>query len=328
MTTAAVNLAALLDAEHLATLDATPPRELDLNDIPASVATMRERQAERRAAAPPVELPAGVSLEDRFAPGAEGAPDVPVRLYRPANLATNGPALYWIHGGGMVMGSVEMNDAYCAGIADRLNVLVASVEYRLAPEHPFPAPLDDCYAGLVWFAGSAGELGIDRERIVIGGASAGGGLAAGLALLARDRGQVRPSFQLLVYPMLDDRNVTNSSHTITDARLWNRDANLVGWNAYLAGAAGSDGVSHYAAPARATDLRGLPPAYINVGTLDLFVDEDIAYAQALIAAEVPVELHVYPGVFHGSPNLVAAAPVSVRWAADEMAALERALHGT
>ena len=314
-----------LDAEHLAALEAAVPRELDVTDIAGSVAAMRDRMAERRAQMPVVPFPEGVSIEDRGVPGPDGATEVMVRLYRPAALPLNAPALYWVHGGGMVMGSVDMNDPYCAGIADRLNVLVASVEYRLAPEHPFPAPLEDCYAGLAWLASAAEELGIDPGRIAIGGASAGGGLAAGLALLARDRGEVRPCFQLLVFPMLDDGNVTRSSHAIQDGRLWNRDANLVGWNAYLAGAAGTEAVSPYAAPARAQDLAGLPPAYINVGTLDLFVDEDIAYAQALIASGVPVELHVYPGVFHGSPNLVPTSPVSQRWAADELAALERAL---
>ena len=146
--------------------------------------------------------------------------------------------------------------------------------------------------------------------------------------MARDRGEIDIRFQLLVYPMLDDRNRTVSSHAISEPWVWNRAANVAGWDAYLAGRAGSDGVSAYAAPARATDLAGLPPAYINVGTLDLFLDEDIAYAQALTAAEVPVELHVYPGAFHGSPGLVPGAAISKRWVADEIAALNEALNGT
>ena len=320
-----LNFDAQLDSEHLVALEASLPRELDVADLPGSVGVMRERMAERRAQMPVVPLPEGVSVENRLVPGPEGAPDVMVRLYRPAKPRRNAPGLYWIHGGGIVLGSVDMNDPYCAGLAGRLGALIASVEYRLAPEHPFPAPLEDCYAGLVWLASAAETLGIDRARIAIGGASAGSGLAAGLALLARDRGQVRPCFQLLVYPMLDDRNVTNSSYAVTDPRVWNRDANVVGWSAYLAGKAGTEGVSPYAAPARARDLAGLPPAYINVGTLDLFVDEDVAYAQALIAAEVPVELHVYPGVFHGSPTLAPTSPVAQRWTLDETAALERAL---
>ena len=280
-----------------------------------------------RAAMPDMPLPDGVSLQDHMAPGPDGAPDVMVRLYRPASLPANAPALYWIHGGGMVVGNVQMNDPYCAGVAAELNVLVASVEYRLAPEHPFPAPIEDCYAGLRWLASSADELGLDRSRLAIGGGSAGGGLAAALALIARDRAEVEVCFQLLVYPMLDDRNTTRSSQAIVDPRVWNRASNLAGWHAYLAGDAGGDDVSPYAAPARATELAGLPPAYINVGTLDLFVDEDITYAQALLAANVPTELRVYPGAFHGSPSMAPDAEISRRWRRDELSALDRALNG-
>lgn len=323
MTATALDLDALLDEEHRAALDAMPMR-MDLADIEAARAGM----AERRAALPVPPLPEGVTIEDRHAPGPEGAPDVMVRLYRPASLPADAPALYWIHGGGMVLGNVGMNDPYCANVAGRLSVLVASVEYRLAPEHPFPAPLEDCYAGLRWLASEAAGLGVDAGRIAIGGGSAGGGLAAGLALLARDRGEVAVRFQLLVYPMLDDRNATRSSHAITDERVWNRAANLQGWNAYLAGGAGGEGVSPYAAPARAEDLAGLPPAYVNVGALDLFVDEDVDYARRLMAAGVPTELHVYPGAFHGSPGLVPDSALSKRWAADELAALDRALHAS
>jgi acetyl esterase/lipase len=322
VTTISTSFASQLDAEHIAALNAAPLEALDLSDIP----TARVRMA-ARLALPVVPMPERVTLEDRDVPGPEGAPEIMVRLYRPASLPTNAPALYWIHGGGMVLGDVAMNDSYCATIADRLNVLVASVEYRLAPEHPFPAPLDDCYAGLVWFAAAADELGVDRSRIAIGGASAGGGLTAGLALMARDRGEIDVCFQLLVYPMIDDRNITPSSQAITEPWVWNRAANLAGWDAYLAGEAGTDGVSAYAAPARATDLAGLPPAYINVGTLDLFLDEDIVYARALAAASVPVELHIYPGAFHGSPARAPEAALSKRWVADELAALDRALNG-
>ncbi len=321
MAVPALDIEAYLDAEHLAVLEAMPLR-LELSDIPATRASLAELGAALLAAP----MPDGVTVEDHTAPGPEGAPHVMVRTYRPASLPANAPALYWIHGGGMVLGDVAMNDPYCAGVADQLNVLVASVEYRLAPEHPFPAPIEDCYAGLRWFASAADELGIDSTRIAIGGGSAGGGLAAGLALVARDRGEVEVCFQLLVFPMLDDRNATRSSHAIADARVWNRAANLAGWNAYLEGNAGGDDVSPYAAPARATDLAGLPPAYINVGTLDLFLDEDIAYAQALLAANVPTELRVYPGAFHGSNAMVPHAEISRRWNSDELSALDRALN--
>ncbi|MYB22391.1 MAG: alpha/beta hydrolase [Chloroflexi bacterium] len=322
MTTPALDIEAHMDAEHLAVLQALPFR-LDLSDIPAT-RTVMEGLREMLAAAP---LPDNVSVEDHMAPGPDGAPNVMVRTYRPASLPTNAPALYYIHGGGMVLGDVAGSDPYCANVADQLNVMVASVEYRLAPEHPFPAPIEDCYAGLRWFASSADEFGIDRSRIAIGGGSAGGGLAAGLALVARDRGEVEVCFQLLVFPMLDDRNVTRSSQAIVDDRVWNRAANLAGWDAYLSGNAGGDDVSPYAAPSRATDLAGLPPAYINVGTLDLFVDEDIAYAQALLAADVPVELRVYPGAFHGSNLMAPDTEISKRWNSDELAALDRALNG-
>ena len=323
MTSSGIDIASRLDHLHRAVYDEMPPRDLDAGDVAGSVAKLRENAALREREP----LPEGVSSEDHMVPGPEGAPEIMVRLYRPTGLASGGPAFYWIHGGGMVMGSVDMSDAFCGTQAADLGILVGSVEYRLAPEHPYPAPLEDCYAGLRWFASSAGALGIDSSRIAIGGGSAGGGLAAGLALLVRDRGEIDVCFQLLVYPMIDDRNTTNSSHAITDRRLWNRDANLVGWNAYLSGQAGSEGVSPYAAPARATDLAGLAPAYINVGAFDLFLDEDVSYAQALLTAGVPTELHVYPGAFHGSPNSVPDAPVSQRWATDLQTALRSALLG-
>jgi acetyl esterase/lipase len=318
-----VDLHSRLDAEHLAVYRAMPDDLLSAlaDDLPAA----RIRMAELAAAVERPPVPAGLTTEDRYAPGPAGAPDVLVRIYRPAELPSPAAALYWVHGGGMILGSIAMNDDSCAAIADKLQILVASVEYRLAPEYPYPAPMEDCYAGLRWFAGAAGELGVDAARIAIGGASAGGGLAAGLGLLARDRGEVAVAFQLLVYPMLDDRNITPSSHAVVDPKVWNRAANTVGWNAYLAGRAGAEDVAPYAAPARATDLAALPPTYINVGDLDLFVDEDIAYAQALMRAGVPVELHVYPGAFHGSNNFVSRAVLSRRWNADERAAIARGL---
>jgi acetyl esterase/lipase len=322
----ALEIETYLDAEHLAGLSQMPGLG-DMGEMLSRPGGAAELRAMLGSLLPETPLPEGVTTEDRMAPGPDGAPEVMVRLYRPASLPTGAPALYWIHGGGMVLGNVAMNDAYCAEIAAELNVMVASVEYRLAPEHPFPAPIEDCYAGLRWFASAADELGVDRSRIAIGGGSAGGGLAAGLALVARDRAEVDVCFQMLVYPMLDDRNVTRSSHAILDPRVWNRAANLAGWNAYLEGNAGGDDVSPYAAPARATDLAGLPPAYINIGTLDLFVDESVAYTRALLEADVPVELHVYPGAFHGSPTLLPEAEISKRWNRDELSALDRALNG-
>lgn len=322
------DLSPWLDEDHRAALSMLPASRLDSRDVVGSVAALRAGAAERRHRWPLPPLPPTVTLEDRFAPGYNGAPDVPVRLYRPAGQVEAGPAFYWIHGGGMVMGDIAVSDAYCAGIAEELGILVASVEYRLAPEHPYPAPLEDCYAGLHWLDGEADALHIDRERLAIGGASAGGGLAAGLALFARDLGQVAICFQLLVYPMLDDRNTTPSSHAILDPRAWNRQSNLVGWSAYLGARTGRpEDVPIYASPARATvdQLAGAPPAYLNIGTLDLFLDEDISYAQRLNEAGVPAELHVYPGAFHASVNLVPHAALSQRWQSDERGALRRAL---
>ena len=318
MTAQPIDLGARLDDDHLAVLNMLPPGMLDLSDIP----TTRENVAQLLGSMPTPPLPDGMTVEDVAVPGLDGDPDLVVRLYRPANLAPDSPALYWIHGGGMILGSIEMDDANCAARAAELGCLVASVEYRLAPEHPFPAPMNDCYAGLSWLAAQAETLGIDAERIAIGGASAGGGLAAGLALMARDKGGPSIAFQLLVYPMLDHRNTTLSSHAITDDRVWNREANQAGWAAYLGG---SDPVSPYASPTIATDLSNLPPAYINVGEFDMFLDEDMAYAQALQRAGVATELHVYPGAFHGSNGFVAESPISKRWQADEIAALRAAL---
>ncbi len=316
-----IDIASRLDAEHRAVFETLPRERRDWSDISAARATL-EKFLERMHQ--PV-LPASVSMEDCYVPGPAGDPDVMMRIYRPASLPRSAPAFYWIHGGGMVTGNVDGTDGYCASIADELNILVASVEYRLAPEHPFPAPMEDCYAGLVWLSASTAELGVDRSRIAVGGASAGGGLAAGVALAARDRGEAPLCFQLLVYPMLDDRNITRSSHAIHDPRTWNREANLAGWNAYLAGNAGGEDVSPYASPPRANDLAGLPPAYINVGDLDLFVDEDVAYARAMSDAGVPVELHIYPGAYHASTTVTPNSELSRRWAADERAALRRAL---
>ena len=317
-----INLEDHLDEDHLAVLQMLPGDLLDMSDIVATRAKLDEFMGQM----PAPELPATVEVTDHHIDGFDGH-QVMVRTYRPAERRENSPGLYWIHGGGMILGSVDMNDVSCAEIAQTLNVVVASVEYRLAPEFPYPVPMEDCYSGLTWFFDQAEAFGLDTSRIAIGGASAGGGLAAGLALLARDRRQVTPCFQLLTFPMLDDRNETPSSHMIDDARVWSRAANEAGWDAYLDGDNGADDVPAYAAPARAIDLSGLPPAIITVGSFDMFLDEDIAYGQALLQAGVPCELHVYPGAFHGSNGFVAHADVSQRWHRDEMAALERALNG-
>lgn len=237
-----------------------------------------------------------------------GEPDVQVRVHRAGDAAGPLPCLVSIHGGGMVMGSALMDDPKFDAWCPQLGLVGVSVDYRLAPETPYPGPLDDCYAALRWVADHADELGVDPARIGVGGISAGAGLAAGVALLARDRGEIPLAFQLLETPMLDDRQITPSSR-LDDLAIWSRQANRFGWSSYLGELYGTDAVPAYAAPARATDLAGLPPAFVSVGTCDGFRDEAIDYALRLNQADVPCELHVYPGAPHGFQMAADAALV-------------------
>jgi acetyl esterase/lipase len=250
-----------------------------------------------------------------------------VRVYDPDGGGRARPCLYWIHGGGYLFGTALMREPRLERWCTDLGCVVVSVEYRLAPENAYPVPLDDCYAGLAWTTAHADELGIDLGSVTIAGASAGGGLAAALTLLARDRGEHAVAFQLLIYPMIDDRFITASSE-FARAPVWNRGANQLGWRAYLGKEPGGDDVPAYAAPARATDLSGLPPTFISVGTLDVFRDEDIEYARRLLAADVPTELHVYPGAPHGFEMIVPTAGVSQQCQRDIDAALRRAMRVT
>ena len=243
---------------------------------------------------------------------------VGVRLYRPAGVQTPGPALLWIHGGGYVIGSAAQDDVLCRRFASTLGVTVASVEYRLAPQHPYPAGLEDCYAALSWLAGLPA---VDPGRVAIGGASAGGGLAAALALLARDRGEIPLVAQLLVYPMLDDRSV-GAELDHPGHRLWTHESNSFGWSAYLGGAD-----PDVAVPARHQDLSGLPAAWVGVGTLDLFHDEDLAYAQRLRGAGVPCDVEVVEGAFHGFDGIAAKTPVARSFFDSQCATLRRAFTG-
>jgi acetyl esterase/lipase len=315
-----MDIAARTDDAHRALLDVLPPTLFDLSDLDSSVALLNSMFAA------PVEIPASVVTHDHLVVGDDGH-EVLVRLYRPRDATSARPALYWIHGGGLVLGNVGMDDLRCADLVEQLGIVVASVEYRLAPAFPYPTPLEDCAAGLAWLFAKAETLAIDATRVAIGGGSAGAGLAAALALRLRDAGGRQPCFQLLRYPMIDDRHVTASSHEVTDGRVWNRSSNMAGWSAYLGTAAGSAEVSPYAAPSRAVDLSGLPPAIVTVGELDLFLDEDIDYAQRLIAAGVSTELHVYPHCIHGSDAMLPEADVVKRWQRDEADALRRALFG-
>ena len=243
-----------------------------------------------------VPLSDAVERVDHVVPGPDGAPDVTLRVHRPKNVTGDLPCVYSIHGGGYVLGSYDMDDLRFDVWSPSLPAVGVSVEYRLAPETPYPGPLEDCYAGLRWVFENANSLGIDPNRIGISGASAGGGLAAGLALLVRDRGDFQVAFQMLIYPMIDDRHKTPSSHW--EVPIWSPANNEFGWRSYLGDLYGTDNVPQYAAAARAEDLSGLPTTGVWVGTADVFCDEDIVYAQRLIEAGVATELHVYPGAPH------------------------------
>jgi len=262
-----------------------------------------------------------VRSEDRAVPGPEGAPDISVRIYRPADATGTLPGIYFIHGGGMILGDVAGEDPVASAICEHVGAVVVSVEYRLAPENPYPAPVEDCYAGLLWMAAHATELGFDPDRLAVYGGSAGGGLTIATVMLARDRGGPAIKFQMPIYPMIDDRNETPSSHEITDIGLWDRAGNIEAWKWYL----GDGKPDQYAAPARAEDLAGLPPTFIDVGTVDLFRDEDIEFAARLLRAGVPVELHVYPGAYHASEFFVPGAALSRRMSETRLCALRRAL---
>jgi acetyl esterase len=269
------------------------------------------------AASAPAPDVSAMDVEDRMVPA---GPDVPVRIYRPRQ--AQGGAIIWLHGGGWVMGDLDTEHPWAARLATASDAVVISVGYRLAPENPFPAAADDCYAVLVWAAKNAAELGIDPERIAVGGHSAGGGLAAGMTLRARDENGPAICFQLLNQPGLDDRMRTWSARTFTDTPWMNSTKLASSWGHYL----GSQEATPHAAPARATDLSGLPPAYIASAEFCPNRDEDIEYALRLLQAGVSVELHQWAGTFHGSQAIL-SAEVSQRQVAELGDVLRRALAG-
>lgn len=240
---------------------------------------------------------AGLVARDVTIPGYEGD-DIVVSVVHAAGRTGTGPGFYHTHGGGMIIGDRWTGIAALAEWLHRYNGVAVTVEYRLAPEFPDPCPVEDCYAGLVWTAEHADELGIEPGRLLIVGGSAGGGLAAGTALLARDRRGPALCGQLLMYPMIDDRDSTVSTVQIDGVGVWDRGSNVTGWTALLGDRRGTDDVSIYAAPARATDLSGLPPAFIDCGSAEVFRDEDVAYATAIWADGGDAELHVWPGGYH------------------------------
>jgi acetyl esterase/lipase len=242
-------------------------------------------------------------------PGARGAPDVTIYVINAAE-GESRPAILHIHGGGYVGGSAKsaVRDNQETALAH--GAVVVSVEYRLAPETPFPGPLDDCYAGLLWLYRNARVLGIDTSRIAVKGLSSGGGLAAMLAIAARDRGEVPLCAQILLYPMLDDRTGSTRKASAKIPYLWTPQANVFGWTSLLGVPAGSSNVPSGAVPARVADLAGLPQTFIGVGSIDLFADEDVAYAQRLRSAGVPTELLVLPGAFHAFDAVAPQASLS------------------
>lgn len=242
----------------------------------------------------------GVRRTEHAAPGLNGAPDVRIVVYEPEARTGVTPALLFIHGGGFVGGTADNGEPFNRRIVSELGVVVASVDYRLAPETPYPGPIEDCYAALLWMNREAAALGIDPARIAVEGVSAGGALAAALALMVRDKGEVGLVFQSLIYPMLDDRGVKAKPDGVTGKIAWFRESNAFGWTSLLGkDVVGGLDVSPYASPARAEDLSNLPPTYIGAAALDMLVYENIDYAKRLIAAGVPTQLEVYPRTFHG-----------------------------
>jgi len=298
-----------------------PPLEIRAEALPEIRATVRDLYLTLFGEGDP-----SVTVTEHLVPGPTGAPDVRLFVYTPPGPRAARPALFHIHGGGFILGDASMTAPLCQVRALEFDCVVVSVDYRLAPEAPYPGPVEDCYAGLTWTAAHATELCIDPTRIVVGGESAGGGLAAAVALLARDRAGPAIAMQFLIYPMLDHRTATPaepSPNPHAGEFAWTREANRFGWTAMLGDLDPAGEIPSYCSPARARTLTGLPAAFIAVGALDLFVDEDIEYAARLCRDGVPVELHVYPGAFHGF-DAMATAPVSVQFQEDCASAMKRA----
>jgi acetyl esterase/lipase len=308
----------LVDPELLPLIEQIPNFDfetLDLAQLRAAIASM---------APPPPPVPPEIEVYQAYAPGRDGAPDIRLMVTAPKAAGTNRPGILHIHGGGYVMGRAEMTIATDLAYAQALGAVIVSVDYRLAPETPHPGPVEDCYAGLAWLHGKAAQLGVDPGRIIVSGESAGGGLAAALVLLARERGEIPVAFQHLIFPMLDDRTVTQPDPSpYVGQFVWTRASNRFGWASLLGQAPGGPEVSPFAAPARAADLADLPPTFLAVGALDLFLEEDLDYARRLIRAGVPTELHVYPGAPHGF-MMAPEAAVSRAFARDSLAALAQA----
>lgn len=270
-------------------------------------------------------IPDSINIQNIDIPGFGNTSRIQLRIYTPGSLKTPAPALLWIHGGGYIIGNPKMDDYNCSFFATELGIMVFYVDYRLAPEYPFPIPLEDCYSALAWMSSADGEFNIDPNRLAIAGESAGAGLAASLAQLAYDRGDIRPIFQLLIYPMLDDRSAVRGDLRQKKYKAWDQKSNRFGWESYLGTECGLENLPPYAVPSRREDLSGLPPAWIGVGTLDLFHDEVIEYAQRLTNSNVDCELVVVPGAFHSFDVFAPRAPIVRDFQKSQIAASKKYL---
>jgi acetyl esterase/lipase len=266
-----------------------------------------------------------IEREEHTVPRPDGGPPLAVTVFRPAGSNGPLPGLYFLHPGGMITGDRFTGINTALDWVDDLKAVVVTVEYRLAPEHPHPAPVEDCYSGLAWTAENSQMLGIDPDRILVVGGSAGGGLAAATSILARDQNGPSIRAQILLCPMLDDRNQSVSSHQYVGVGVWDRLNNEVGWTALLGEARGGPTVPPYAAPARLDDFSGLPEAFIDVGSAEVFRDEAVAYASRLWEAGVQAELHVWAGGFHGFTGSVPGAEISREALAAQRSWLKRVL---
>jgi acetyl esterase/lipase len=303
-----------MSTRHLVHPDLSPLLEIGLS-LDTSEANVENLRAQTAAQLPPPGTfeRDDVECTEHFCAGLNDAPDVRFLVYRPKNSSGPLPLFLHIHGGGHILGKPEVADMQSYAFAADMPCLVASVDYRKAPEARAPGSVEDCYAVLEHLHGNAGAWGIDTDRIAIGGESAGAHIAAALALMVRDRGEIPVMWQHLIYPMLDDRTVTKGhSNTLVGEFVWTRQNNIDAWKLLLDKTPGGPDVGPYEAPARATDLSDLPPAYIWVGALDLFLEECMEYAQRLLAAGVPTELHVAAGFFHGAETLLPDAPACRR----------------
>lgn len=276
---------------------------------------------------PASKAPEEVSVKNVKINNGDDGVKIRLRTYQPLKSIHATPVLIWMHGGGYIIGKPEMEDAICIQFMCELGISIVSVDYRLAPKHPFPAGLEDCYSALLWAKENADSLGFDVNRMAVGGTSAGGGLAAALAQLAFDRQEVSPIFQLLTYPMLDDRTVLRADIDDSNSPTWSHKNNKFGWESYLGKNYSAENPPKYAVPARRSDLSGLPKAWIGVGTLDVFFDEDTAYAQKLKEAGIACDLEIVQGAFHGFDAFDHSLPLVQEFRKSQISALRKHLIG-